>query len=151
MSDELSNQDININGMKPDSRPVLAKQLRRVRLGEVGVNDGEYGKSVKVPMLLEEPAVDLKGNTINVGFPVTTFIDLAPKSEKKREMNTKLLVGLQCSALHRKEADSSIPWGECSGKVVLCGFNVFTPQRKPDDTSDPEPRQVVDKFLPVKE
>lgn len=150
MSDELNNQDIDITGAKPDARPVLAKQLRKVRLGDVGVNDGEFGRSVKVPMTLEEPAQDLKGNTINVGFPVTIFVDLAPKNDKKREMNKKLLVGLQCAALDRKEADGSIPWSECSGKEVLCGFGVFTPTRKDGETSDPEPRQVVDKFLPVR-
>lgn len=132
MSEDIENQDIDLTGTDI-SRPLLPRQQRLCRTGEVRVENGDYGRQLIVPLTLEEAAKDTKQGIINPGFVVTYRISLDPKGKRTQQMVNEELARFQVAATDLDKPGSfklsDLSWA-CN-RQLLVTFDVRPDQKDP--------------------
>lgn len=131
MSDtDLSNIDIDLTGVNI-ARPLLPRQTVKCRIGEVKLEkpDGR-GRSLVVPLTLEEPGKDTKDAVVHPGFVVTDRILLDPTGGLTQEMINERLARLQVAALKLK-VPQKLDVRALIGQEVLVTFDTRPDKKDP--------------------
>lgn len=129
------------------TRPVLAKGVKRVTLGEIreetdSTKDGTARMSLLVPLVLAEAAVDLDGKPVAAGFVFTDRIsvlvgptasggDLTDGQKKSAEINLRrqkqlvlAALGLPKDALQiGKTLTDMGGWAALTGRAVMASID----------------------------
>ena len=128
----LDSIDIDLTGVNIE-RPLLGKQTKLCVIGEVKLEKPEgRGRSLVIPLTLEEPATSTTGATINPGFVVIDRILIDPTGGLTSAMIAERLARLQCAAQGTKTPVGKFDAAALPGKRVLVTFDV-----RPDK-NDPE-------------
>jgi hypothetical protein len=133
MIEELSNLDIDLTGVDI-SRPLLPRQNIRCLIGDLRIERSEPSKprSLIIPLTLDEPAKDTKGDTVNPGFVVTDRILIDPTGGLTQVMINERLARFQVAALG---LDKPGPFGDLSqyaGRKVTVTFDVRPDKQNPE-------------------
>ena len=111
MPDEtlIKHLDLDVTGVSA-AAPLLPRQTLRVRVGEAGLKQTEKGlRRVVIPLTLEEPGRDLKGNTVQVGFRITHsfLVDESGGWSKERGAQELLRCKMAILGIDEDEAKST--------------------------------------------
>jgi hypothetical protein len=129
MSDEVlvKNIDMDLSDVSA-APPLLDKQTLRVKVGEAGVKVTDKGlKRMVIPLILEEPGRDTKGEPVQVGFRVTHsfLLDESGGWTKKRAAEELLRSKMAILRIDESTAKSTPHnFEEWVGKEVLATFSV---------------------------
>lgn len=124
------------------TRPVLAKGVRRVTIGEIReeidkTKDGTDRMSLLVPLALAEPATDLDGKPVAAGFVFTDRIStltgpgLTDGQKKSAEINLRRQKQLVLAALGLPKDAPSVGktlaemggWAALTGRTVMASID----------------------------
>lgn len=146
----IDNSDIDMSGVSL-ARPLLPKQTLRCRTGEVKLEaTDKMGRQLVVPVTLEEPGKDTKGNVVNVGFVVTGRIGLDAKGNRTQLMVQEQLGRFMVAALRLAQEDNLPPFklsdlSVYSGKELLVEFDT-----RPDKQDASKLYQDVKRYYAIK-
>lgn len=114
---DLSNTDI--------SRPLFDNVFVVCTTGEVKVEVSEKGlKSLVVPLVFDEPAIDTNGKSVNPGFTVTDRILITPTGGLTQQMINERLARFQVAALGLSKPQNFGSTEQYIGKKVKVQFKV---------------------------
>lgn len=120
---DLSNVDI--------SRPLFDNVYVLCTTGEVRVEVNDGKKSLVVPLVFQEPAVDTNGNTQHPGFVVTERILLTPTGGMTQDMIDKSLARFQVAALGLDKPQNFGSTTQYISKKIKVGFKLRTDKNDP--------------------
>ena len=129
MSEEtlIKNIDLDLSDVTA-APPLLPRQTRRCKVGECGVKKTDKGlRRCIIPLILEEPGQDTKGEVVQVGFRVTHSFLLDESGGWTKQRAAQELLRTKMAILNIDEATAkSTPhdfelW---TGKEVEATFDV---------------------------
>lgn len=130
MSDnDLNNIDIDLTGVEI-SRPLLPRQTLKVRTGDVRVErrDGTGPKRLVIPLILEQPGTDSKGEEVGPGFTIIDSMLLEPTGKLTLE-DIKRMLGQFQAAVKKLDKPDPGAFGNAadySGREVMATFDIRT-------------------------
>lgn len=130
MSNEalITNVDLDLTGVSAEP-PKIDQQTKKCRVGECGVSlTKDKKRRVVVPLILEEPAVDVSGNPVAVGRRVTKsfLIDASGGWTAERGAEELLRCKMAIEGIDEQAAKASprTDFSQWTGRFVMATFYV---------------------------
>lgn len=128
MSEETIIDNIDLDLSTVDlSYPLLPKQTLRCLTGEVTCVEVQNGdqkvRKLRIPLTLEEPGRDTKGNVVDVGFRVRVELLMTPVGKMTQEQCNRGVAEFIAAMDRTKRAGNLGQPSRFSGKPVLVTFD----------------------------